>query len=423
MAKTIVGLYDHIGQARATVEQLVDAGFDRDAISLVANATAKEYGRYFDEQGRYRSGNFDDELTSGEGAAAGAGIGAAIGGLGGLLMGLGLLAVPGVGPALAAGPIVSALVGAGIGAAAGGLMGALVNSGVPEEEAGYYAEGVRRGGSLVMLTVAEERVDEAERIMNDHDPVDIDERVAHWKDDGFESYDRDAAPFTTEQIAAERERYQVPVVEEELKIGKREVGAGGVRVRSYVRETPVAEDVTLREETVRVERRDADRAVTDADGAFEDRTIEMTGSREEAVIEKEARVTGEVVIEKDVKQRTETVTDTVRSTEVDVEQVGDARAGIVDVDSSVRQSRFDSDPEEFRNHYHSNFSDSGRDYHAFEPAYRFGSRAAREDGYEARAWTEVEPELRRRWEARNPSSWNDFREAIRYSFESERTRV
>ena len=170
MAQTVVGLYDHVSQARAAIQDLVDSGFKRDNISFTANASAAEYGEYFDEEGRYRedstaqyrddtTGEYrDDEMTAGEGAGAGAGIGAAIGRLGRLADGLGVASrFQASGPALAAGPIVSALVGAGIGGVAGGLMGALVNSGVPEEEAGHYSEGVRRGGSLVMLTVEDDR--------------------------------------------------------------------------------------------------------------------------------------------------------------------------------------------------------------------------------------------------------------------------
>lgn len=206
MAKTIVGLYDQFVQAQAATRDLVDAGIARDNISLVANAAAEDYAPYFDDEGRYR-----EPATSeaGEGAATGAGIGATIGGLGGVLVGLGLLVIPGVGPALAAGPIVSALVGAGVGAAAGGLLGALVGSGVPKEEAGYYAEGVRRGGSLVTVTVDEARVGEVEAAMNRHRPVDIDERVTRWRSEGFEGYDPKAESYRPEEVAAERERYGV----------------------------------------------------------------------------------------------------------------------------------------------------------------------------------------------------------------------
>ena len=209
MARTVVGYYDHVSQARAAVQDLADAGFNKGDINLVANAAADkaDYDPYFDNDGRYRSDVDHDEMTSGEGAAAGAGVGATIGGLGGLLMGLGLLAVPGVGPALAAGPIASALVGAGIGAASGGLMGALVNDGVPEEHAGYYAEGVRRGGAIVSLTVDDDREADAERILSKHSPADIEERVSTWRDSGWTGYDPDADPYTADQIREERQRY------------------------------------------------------------------------------------------------------------------------------------------------------------------------------------------------------------------------
>jgi uncharacterized protein (TIGR02271 family) len=115
----------------------------------------------------------------------------------------------------------------------------------------------------------------------------------------------------------------IPVVEETLRVGKREVSGGRVRVRSYVVETPVEEQVTLRTEHVDVERRAVDRPVTDADRLFQDRTIEATETSEEAVIAKEARVKEEVVIRKDAEQRTETVRDTVRRTEVEVDRDGD----------------------------------------------------------------------------------------------------
>ena len=422
MAQTVVGLYDHVSQARAAIQDLVDAGFKRDNISFTANASAAEYGEYFDEEGQYRertegdtTTNYDDdEMTSGEGAGAGAGIGATIGGLGGLLMGLGLLAVPGVGPALAAGPIVSALVGAGIGGLAGGLMGALVNSGVPEDEAGHYSEGVRRGGSLVMLTVDDDRVNDVERIMNEHDPVDIEERTAQWREtDDYESHDPDAEPYTAEQVAAEQERYSVPVVEEDVQVGKREVSGGGKRIRSYVSETPVEEQVTLRDEEVRVERRDADRAVTDADEAFQEKTIEMTETEEEAVVSKEARVTGEVVVDKETTERTETVKDSVRKTEVEV----------TDVDADTTTTNYDVDVEVYREHYDQTYASAGRDYEYYEPAYRFGSNLAGEDASNDMAWDSVEADAKRRWEERNPGTWDEHHEAVRHSYNRERNRA
>ena len=119
----------------------------------------------------------------------------------------------------------------------------------------------------------------------------------------------------------------IPVTEERLNVGKREVGGGRVRVRSYVVEQPVEEQVNLRDEHVNVERRPVDRPLTgaDRDRAFQERTIEAEEKSEEAVVNKEARVKEELVVNKDVNQRTETVSDTVRRTEVDVQdERGDA---------------------------------------------------------------------------------------------------
>lgn len=226
MAKTVVALFDSLNHAQETVQDLLDSGFERDNISLIANASAKEYSHYFDGEGRYaptsQTVQEEDDMTAGEGAGAGAGVGAAVGGIGGLLMGLGLLAVPGVGPALAAGPLVSALVGAGLGAAAGGLVGALVTAGVPQEEAGHYAEGVRRGGSLVAVTAEDAEIGAAADLMERHQPVNLKERVALWQQEtGYRSFDEKAEAYSAAQIAEEREKLGITVVDDEKRASKR----------------------------------------------------------------------------------------------------------------------------------------------------------------------------------------------------------
>ena len=142
--KTVVGLFDNLSDARNAVHELHQGNFRRDDINLVAHAGAEEYGRYFSPEGSYVPDAAAESTASG--AAAGAGVGAILGALGGLVLGLSLIPVPGVGPIVAAGPLASALTGAGVGAIVGGLIGALTGVGVPEEHAGYYAEGVRRGG-------------------------------------------------------------------------------------------------------------------------------------------------------------------------------------------------------------------------------------------------------------------------------------
>ena len=111
----------------------------------------------------------------------------------------------------------------------------------------------------------------------------------------------------------------IPVIEEQIRVGKRDVARGRVRVRSYVVETPVSEQVNLREESVQIDRRPVDRALTGAEDAFRDRTIEAEERREEAVVSKDARVKEEISLRKDATERQETVSDSVRRTEVEVE--------------------------------------------------------------------------------------------------------
>src|SRR5688572_20773315 len=118
----------------------------------------------------------------------------------------------------------------------------------------------------------------------------------------------------------------VPIVQEDLKVGKREVSEGTTRIQKRVVEQPVEKNITLKEEDVRVERRAANRPVEDADKAFRNETIEMTETKEVPMVSKEARVTGEVALKKDTQERRETVRETVRSTDVEVMEGGQQEA-------------------------------------------------------------------------------------------------
>ena len=117
----------------------------------------------------------------------------------------------------------------------------------------------------------------------------------------------------------------IQAAEEQLRVGKREVGGGRVRVRSYVTERPVEEQVELRQERCRLERRPVDREVAPGDAAFQERTIEAVERGEEAVVSKTARVTEEIGLRKDVERETKTIRDTVRKQEVEVEDERGAR--------------------------------------------------------------------------------------------------
>lgn len=195
MTKTIVGLFDDIEESREVVRELIDAGIDRDEISFVTNNANNEPVSY--EGG-------DD--TSG--AATGAGFGALVGGIGGLLVGIGAFAIPGVGPVVGAGWLTATIAGAGIGTLAGGFIGALTGSGVPEEDAQYYSEGVRRGGTLIAVRTNESNAGRIADIMGSHGAVDINKRGTDYRANGYSGYDPNAQPMTAAEVIEERHKYR-----------------------------------------------------------------------------------------------------------------------------------------------------------------------------------------------------------------------
>ena len=409
MSQTVVAIYDEFDTARDVVEDLVEAGYNRDNISLVANDASGEYARYIDTD--------DDDVSAGEGA----GFGAVVGGL----IGLGVALIPGIGPVIAAGPFAAAALaglGAATGAVTGGIVGGLVDLGVPEEEAGYYAEGLRRGGTLVSVTTDDATVSRAQQIMNRHNPIDLEKRATHWRESGWTGYDHTAEPYTADRLTTERTMYNTvdtageqrfDVVEEELQVGKREVEGGGVRVRSYVTSRPVEEQVRLREEHVHVERHPVNRPATEADfNTFKEGVMEVTEHHEEAVISKQARVIEEVVIGKEATERTETIRDSVRRTDVEVENIGT---------TNTRYQPYETYETNWRTDYDTNYRSSGYSYDQYSPAYRYGYSLATNNDYAGWDWNRLEPEARRRWEDRNPSTWDQFKNAVQRAWNDVRS--
>jgi len=211
---------------------------------------------------------------------------------------------------------------------------------LPTEDTEVLTEGFRRGGGVVHAEVPDNRFEEVASALEASGAVDLDEREAAWRKEGWSGATAPVAATGTttgktmgtgtaqgrvQQLGEATDQASIPVIEERLRVGKREAGHGRVRIRSYVVETPVEERVTLRQEHVQVERRPVDRPLTGAEAAFGERTIEATERSEEAVIAKEARVTEEVSLRKTAEERTETVRDTVRHTKVEVED--DRRTG------------------------------------------------------------------------------------------------
>lgn len=286
--------------------------------------------------------------------------------------------------------------------------------GSDEPEAGHYDEALRRGNSVVCVTAAPDQIDRAVEIMNAAGAVDIDRHVEQYRGAGYEGYDPNAPAYSYDEAKAERERLRgseeggsIPVIEEEIRIGKRAVRRGGVRVYSKVVDQPVEETVELREERVKVDRRPADRPVGSGElSGLRDQSIEVTETSEEPVVQKRARVREEVVVGKETNRRTEKVRDTVRRTEVEVERMGSESGA----DDDYRS--------DFRRHWQERYATSGDPYETYEPAYEYGYRSASDDRWRGRNWPEVENDLRSDYERRYPgSAWERMKDSVRYGWE------
>jgi hypothetical protein len=204
VAKTVIGLMDNLGDAQAVVRELAESAIARDDIGFMAN------------QKHQLPSTADLNESEGSGTLTGAGTGAALGGMAGLALALAPLVIPGIGPILAAGPIAAALAGAGLGALAGGLIGSLTKLGVPEEEAHYYAEAVRRGG--IVITVAADKAEQtkvAVAIMRRHGAVDIDQRATEWKKQGWKGrFEASDQPAEQTHLPAVQEPQSLVTLEE-----------------------------------------------------------------------------------------------------------------------------------------------------------------------------------------------------------------
>lgn len=201
MSKTITRLFDNHADARNAVQDLERLGIPHDDLSIIANNADGSHGDGSDHEGVNDHGDVTRGVSTG----------ALLGGAGGLLAGLGMLAIPGLGPIVAAGWLASTLAGAGIGAAGGAatgtIVGALKNAGHDEDEAHVYSEGVRRGGTLVSARVPDTLISEAEAVLQRHNSVDAATRGTAYRESGWSRFDENAPEYTREQVEEERNRY------------------------------------------------------------------------------------------------------------------------------------------------------------------------------------------------------------------------
>lgn len=199
--------------------------------------------------------------------------------------------------------------------------------GEPEYDTALYDRSLETGSTVVSVTATEIEATDVVSILEKHHPVDMDERASTY---GFARTSGSTAsglaagagaPVQAAGSVTASEDASLPLSEERLAVGKRVINRGGTRIRRYVVETPVEETVTLRDEKVVLERRPVADGQPVGEGSFTDKTIEMTESTEEAVISKTAHVYEEVGLRKEATDRTETIRDTVRKEEAEVEQI------------------------------------------------------------------------------------------------------
>ncbi len=185
--KTVIGLFDSLREAQNATRDLISAGYSRDDIGLLASDATGEWSRYkaSNLEGVPRMETLEGAAPTSEEISSRVGTGTMVGGLGGMLVGLTELAIPGIGWVAAVGALATTLFGAGVGAAAGGLFASAEKLGVPKDKIGYYTEAVRRGGILVLVRAAGKRIDEAMAILGRNQAVDIEKRAEEWRAEGW----------------------------------------------------------------------------------------------------------------------------------------------------------------------------------------------------------------------------------------------
>ncbi len=287
-----------------------------------------------------------------------------------------------------------------------------------------YSDVIGRGGALVCVSAGSAQVDQAVEVMNQYGAIDVDDETGSTRT--MDEDDRSTGTVNVnergassrigtsdagsqrEQSGASGDRRAIPVIEEELQVGKRVIRRGGVRVYSQVIEQPVEEEIALREEHVHVERRPVDRPVTAEDeSSLREQSFEVTETAEEPVVSKRSRVKEEVVVGKDATERKEKVRDTVRHTEVKVEQMSEPQ--------TATATNYSDD---FRRDFQTNYAASGGDYSTMQPAYEYGYAMANDPRYKGKSWNDVESQLKTDYLRRSPNStWDKTKGAVRYGWE------
>lgn len=374
--KTVVGMFNSASEAQRTIEELGQLGFGAKDISVVTNGTGQR----------------------------------ALGGIN-----LSTLDVADLGKVAACGPIADTLRRRD---APSGLSATLQYYGLSPKLADHYALGVQQGETLETLTVEDRDADRVVAVMEKHARLEREawERTRSIRDAELAKKAEPIkaapppppppvpVPVKTEPIrtavrghdfGADEER-RIPILREELRVGKREVERGGVQVSVHVKETPVSEKINLREEHIEVERHLMDRAPRSTETFFRDgEQFQFDEYAEEPYVTKDVRVVEEVVVHKRVSGHEETISDTLRATEVDIEK---------------NRGLFHDD---YKRHFSSQNISGGR-FEEHLPAYELGHSLR---GQRGARWEDIESSARERWEAKRPGTWQHFKDSVRYAWQ------
>jgi len=395
---TVVGVFDDRERAREAIEALKEHGFSGDAISILTP----------DKQATQDIAD-DTGAHAGSGAATGAVAGGLLGGIGGWLVGIGALAIPGVGPFIAAGAFATALGGAAIGAGVGAIAGALVGMGVPEEHARYY-EGEAKAGKTLVTVRADSRYDDAQRILRDSGAYDVESR-------GQSAVATGTAGMQNESFArpTRDDRDTVQLRQEELVANKERVETGQVQVSKDVVSEQRTMDVPVTREEVVIERHPVERRPSDSPIDDREQPISVPVHEERVDLEKRTVVYEEVGVGKREVQDTQQVSDTVRREEARIEREGDANVGT----GGGRVTSWEQAMPSYRQRWQERYGNSGNTWEDAEPAYRYGYEMRSRPEYRQRAWSDVEPEVQRDWSQRNPATpWERAKESVRETWEN-----
>ncbi len=275
---------------------------------------------------------------------------------------------------------------------------AAMRKNIPSPDVEVYLEGVRQGGTIITANVSDSAVSRAAEIMSHFDMVNIEKRAVELKLINNNLELRDASKH--EDV--------IDVIEEQLEVGKEQIERGRLRIYNVVTEREVTQNVSLRDETIKVNRRPIDRQVASTPDLFQARSFEIVEVDEIAKVTKTARVVEEVSLGKEVVEKIQTIKETLRRQDVEIEEVPALRT----------LAEYDSD---FHNFYNKNLTNSGVTYQHLQPAFSYGYSLATREPFRSSPWTAVEADSRRIWEEKNPGTWDQNAPVIKYAWEKVRS--